>query len=174
MGFENHEFEAEKGPSWARPNWPLSDTDDLTAALDPTQMQVAVKQAAKAAGKSMAQADVAAAAADSIRAMMLIRTYRVRGHLMADTNPLEYAQRMHPDLDVLSHGLTLWDLDREFKVDGFAGKQHKKLRDVLSVLRDAYCRHVGVEYTHILEPEQQKWLEERIEVRHDKDRKSVV
>ncbi|MFN5759602.1 MAG: hypothetical protein ACK440_08410, partial [Sphingomonadaceae bacterium] len=77
MGFENHEFEAEKGPSWARPNWPLSDTDDLTAALDPTQMQVAVKQAAKAAGKPMAQADVAAAAADSIRAMMLIRTYRV-------------------------------------------------------------------------------------------------
>ncbi len=69
---------------------------------------------------------------------------------------------------MLTHGLTLWDLDREFKVDGFAGKEYKKLRDVLSVLRDAYCRHVGVEYTHILEPEQQKWLQERIEVRHEK------
>ena len=76
MGFESHEFEVEQGPSWARPNWPLSDTDDLTAALDPTQMQVAVKAAAKAAGKPMAEADVAAAAGDSIRAMMLIHTWR--------------------------------------------------------------------------------------------------
>ncbi|OBI72295.1 2-oxoglutarate dehydrogenase E1 component, partial [Mycolicibacterium fortuitum] len=76
--------------------------------------------------------------------------------------------RSHPDLDVNTHGLTLWDLDREFKVDGFSGKQYMKLRDVLSVLRDAYCRHIGVEYTHILEPEQQKWLQERIEIKHDK------
>ncbi|GKT16879.1 Multifunctional 2-oxoglutarate metabolism enzyme, partial [Aduncisulcus paluster] len=76
--------------------------------------------------------------------------------------------RSHPDLDVLTHGLTLWDLDREFKVSGFKGQEYMKLRDVLSVLRDAYCRHAAVEYTHILEPEQQKWLQERIEVKHDK------
>lgn len=75
--------------------------------------------------------------------------------------------RSHPDLDVNTHGLTLWDLDRVFKVDGFAGKEFKKLRDVLGLLRDAYCRHIGVEYTHILEPEQQKWLQERIEVKHE-------
>ncbi|MGI9125476.1 MAG: multifunctional oxoglutarate decarboxylase/oxoglutarate dehydrogenase thiamine pyrophosphate-binding subunit/dihydrolipoyllysine-residue succinyltransferase subunit, partial [Mycobacterium sp.] len=105
------------------------------------------------------------------RVIELIAAYRNRGHLMADIDPLRLDKnrfRMHPDLDVLTHGLTLWDLDREFKVDGFAGKEYKKLRDVLSVLRDAYCRHIGVEYTHILEPEQQKWLQERIEVRHDK------
>jgi len=105
------------------------------------------------------------------RVIELIAAYRNRGHLMADIDPLRLDKarfRSHPDLDVLSHGLTLWDLDREFKVDGFAGKEYKKLRDVLSVLRDAYCRHIGVEYTHILEPEQQKWLEERIEVRHAK------
>jgi 2-oxoglutarate decarboxylase len=105
------------------------------------------------------------------RVIELIAAYRNRGHLMADTDPLRLDKtrfRSHPDLDVLSHGLTLWDLDREFKVDGFAGAQHKKLRDVLSVLRDAYCRHVGVEYTHILEPEQQQWLQERIEKRHEK------
>ena len=105
------------------------------------------------------------------RVLELIAAYRNRGHLMADIDPLRLDKsrfRMHPDLDVLTHGLTLWDLDRVFKVDGFAGQQYKKLRDVLSVLRDAYCRHVGVEYTHILEPEQQKWLQERIEVRHDK------
>jgi 2-oxoglutarate decarboxylase len=105
------------------------------------------------------------------RVIELIAAYRNRGHLMSDTDPLRLDKtrfRSHPDLDVLSHGLTLWDLDREFKVDGFAGAQHKKLRDVLSVLRDAYCRHVGVEYTHILEPEQQQWLQERIEVKHEK------
>jgi 2-oxoglutarate decarboxylase len=105
------------------------------------------------------------------RVIELIAAYRNRGHLMADIDPLRLDKnrfRMHPDLDVLSHGLTLWDLDRVFKVDGFAGAQFKKLRDVLSVLRDAYCRHVGVEYTHILEPEQQRWLQERIEVKHDK------
>lgn len=105
------------------------------------------------------------------RVLELIAAYRNRGHLMADIDPLRLDKnrfRMHPDLDVLTHGLTLWDLDRVFKVDGFAGQEYKKLRDVLSVLRDAYCRHIGVEYTHILEPEQQKWLQERIEVRHDK------
>ncbi|MDF3338390.1 multifunctional oxoglutarate decarboxylase/oxoglutarate dehydrogenase thiamine pyrophosphate-binding subunit/dihydrolipoyllysine-residue succinyltransferase subunit [Mycolicibacterium septicum] len=105
------------------------------------------------------------------RIIELIAAYRNRGHLMADIDPLRLDKtrfRSHPDLDVLTHGLTLWDLDREFKVDGFAGKQYMKLRDVLSVLRDAYCRHVGVEYTHILEPEQQKWLQERIEIKHDK------
>jgi 2-oxoglutarate decarboxylase len=105
------------------------------------------------------------------RVLELIAAYRNRGHLMADIDPLRLDQtrfRSHPDLDVNSHGLTLWDLDREFKVNGFAGAEHKKLRDVLGLLRDAYCRHIGVEYTHILEPEQQKWLQERIEVKHDK------
>ena len=105
------------------------------------------------------------------RVLELIAAYRNRGHLMADIDPLRLDKtrfRSHPDLDVNSHGLTLWDLDREFKVNGFAGAEHKKLRDVLGLLRDAYCRHVGVEYTHILEPEQQKWLQERIEVKHDK------
>ena len=105
------------------------------------------------------------------RVVELIAAYRSRGHLMADIDPLRLDKtrfRSHPDLDVNTHGLTLWDLDRVFKVAGFAGQQHKKLRDVLGLLRDAYCRHVGVEYAHILEPEQQKWLQERIEVKHDK------
>ena len=105
------------------------------------------------------------------RVIELIAAYRNRGHLMADIDPLRLDKsrfRSHPDLDVNTHGLTLWDLDRVFNVNGFAGAEHKKLRDVLGLLRDSYCRHVGVEYTHILEPEQQKWLEERIEVKHEK------
>src|SRR4051812_42539119 len=105
------------------------------------------------------------------RIIELIAAYRNRGHLMADIDPLRLDKtrfRNHPDLDVTTHGMTLWDLDRVFKVNGFAGAEYKKLRDVLGLLRDSYCRHVGVEYTHILEPEQQKWLQERIEVKHDK------
>ncbi len=105
------------------------------------------------------------------RVIELIAAYRNRGHLMADIDPLRLDKsrfRSHPDLDVNTHGLTLWDLDRVFMVNGFAGAEHKKLRDVLGLLRDSYCRHVGVEYTHILEPEQQKWLEERVEVKHEK------
>ena len=105
------------------------------------------------------------------RVIELIAAYRNRGHLMADIDPLRLDKtrfRSHPDLDVNTHGLTLWDLDREFKVNGFGGQTTKKLRDVLGLLRDAYCRHVGVEYAHILEPEQQEWLQERIEVKHEK------
>ncbi|MHA6617247.1 multifunctional oxoglutarate decarboxylase/oxoglutarate dehydrogenase thiamine pyrophosphate-binding subunit/dihydrolipoyllysine-residue succinyltransferase subunit [Pseudonocardia sp. DLS-67] len=102
------------------------------------------------------------------RVIEVIDAHRTRGHLMADTDPLNYRQRRHPDLDILSHGLTLWDLDREFAVGGFAGQQHMKLRDVLGVLRDAYCRTIGTEYMHIADPEQRAWLQERIEVPHQK------
>ncbi|WP_424922913.1 multifunctional oxoglutarate decarboxylase/oxoglutarate dehydrogenase thiamine pyrophosphate-binding subunit/dihydrolipoyllysine-residue succinyltransferase subunit [Actinomycetospora succinea] len=102
------------------------------------------------------------------RIIELIDAYRTRGHLMADTDPLSHPQRKHPDLDIASHGLTLWDLDREFPVDGFAGRDSMKLRDVLGVLRDSYCRTVGVEYMHILDPEKRAWLQERIERPHEK------
>jgi len=97
------------------------------------------------------------------RVQELIHAYRVRGHLMADTDPLEYKQRRHPDLDVTTHGLTLWDLDREFPTGGFGGKPVMKLRHILGVLRDSYCRTVGVEYMHIQDPEQRAWLQDRIE-----------
>ncbi|HWB37680.1 MAG TPA: multifunctional oxoglutarate decarboxylase/oxoglutarate dehydrogenase thiamine pyrophosphate-binding subunit/dihydrolipoyllysine-residue succinyltransferase subunit, partial [Rugosimonospora sp.] len=98
----------------------------------------------------------------------LIHAYRVRGHLMADTDPLEFHIRRHPDLDVLEHGLTLWDLDRSFPVGGFAGKQKMKLRAVLGVLRDSYCRRVGVEYMHIMDPEERRWIAERVEKPYEK------
>ncbi|GAB3985223.1 multifunctional oxoglutarate decarboxylase/oxoglutarate dehydrogenase thiamine pyrophosphate-binding subunit/dihydrolipoyllysine-residue succinyltransferase subunit [Actinoallomurus acanthiterrae] len=98
----------------------------------------------------------------------LIHAYRVRGHLMADTNPLEYTQRRHPDLDVLKHGLTLWDLEREFATGGFGGQSTMKLRDILGVLRNSYCRTVGIEYMHIQDPGERAWIQERVEVPHDK------
>ncbi|MBC8093130.1 MAG: multifunctional oxoglutarate decarboxylase/oxoglutarate dehydrogenase thiamine pyrophosphate-binding subunit/dihydrolipoyllysine-residue succinyltransferase subunit, partial [Pseudonocardia sp.] len=102
------------------------------------------------------------------RVIELIDAYRTRGHLMADTDPLNYRQRRHPDLDVLNHELTLWDLDREFACGGFGGKERMKLRDVLGLLRDSYCRTIGTEYMHIADPAQRRWLQERIEVPHQK------
>ncbi|MFI8002879.1 multifunctional oxoglutarate decarboxylase/oxoglutarate dehydrogenase thiamine pyrophosphate-binding subunit/dihydrolipoyllysine-residue succinyltransferase subunit [Streptomyces sp. NPDC086010] len=98
------------------------------------------------------------------RVQQLINAFRVRGHLMADTDPLVYRQRSHPDLDLAGHGLSLWDLDREFATDDLAGNDSlMKLRDILRVMRDAYCRTVGVEYMHIQEPEQRRWFQEHLE-----------
>jgi 2-oxoglutarate dehydrogenase E1 component len=100
------------------------------------------------------------------RVIELIHAYRVRGHLMADTNPLDFELRRHPDLDVVTHGLTLWDLDREFPCGGFGGHTMLKLREILGVLRDSYCRTVGIEYMHIQDPEQRRWIQERVERPH--------
>ncbi|MGA8112554.1 MAG: multifunctional oxoglutarate decarboxylase/oxoglutarate dehydrogenase thiamine pyrophosphate-binding subunit/dihydrolipoyllysine-residue succinyltransferase subunit, partial [Actinocatenispora sp.] len=99
------------------------------------------------------------------RVIELIEAYRVHGHLMADTDPLEYRIRKNANLDILQHGLTLWDLDRLFPVGGFAGKQKMKLRDILGVLRDSYCRRIGVEYMHIQDPEERRWVQDRVELK---------
>ncbi|PWD52161.1 multifunctional oxoglutarate decarboxylase/oxoglutarate dehydrogenase thiamine pyrophosphate-binding subunit/dihydrolipoyllysine-residue succinyltransferase subunit [Serinibacter arcticus] len=93
----------------------------------------------------------------------LIHAYRSRGHLMADTDPLAYRQRRHPDLDVANHSLTLWDLDRTFPTGGFTGKPTAPLRDVLARLRDAYCRTIGSEYMHLHDPAQRRWLQQKLE-----------
>src|SRR5262245_20271694 len=96
----------------------------------------------------------------------LIHAYRVRGHLLADTDPLQYTQRKHPDLDIIEHGLTLWDLEREFATGGFGGKPRMLLREILGVLRDAYSRTIGLEYMHIQNPAERAWLQDRVERPH--------
>jgi multifunctional 2-oxoglutarate metabolism enzyme len=100
----------------------------------------------------------------SARVQELIHAYRVRGHLMADTNPLEVVQRKHADLDTIQHGLTLWDLEREFATGGFGGKPIMRLREILGVLRDSYCRTLGIEYMHIQDPDERKWIQAHVEV----------
>ncbi|MDN4611109.1 multifunctional oxoglutarate decarboxylase/oxoglutarate dehydrogenase thiamine pyrophosphate-binding subunit/dihydrolipoyllysine-residue succinyltransferase subunit [Arthrobacter burdickii] len=97
------------------------------------------------------------------RIQQLIHAYRVRGHLMADTNPLEYVQRKHADLDIRTHGLTLWDLDREWPTGGFGGQPMLKFRDMLGVLRDAYCRTTGIEYMHLQDPAERQWFQDELE-----------
>lgn len=112
--------------------------------------------------------DIASAIDKTARVQELINSFRVRGHLMADTDPLEYVQRSHPDLDIASHGLTFWDLDREFVTGGFGDKRTALLRDILGVLRDSYCRTIGIEYMHIQDPVQRKWIQNEVERKYEK------
>ena len=97
------------------------------------------------------------------RVAELIHAYRQRGHLAADNDPLTYRLRRHPDLDITSYGLSLWDLDRSFPTRGLGGRDRATLREILKMLRDAYCRTVGVEYMHIQDPAQRTWWQERLE-----------
>jgi len=116
--------------------------------------------------------DIAVDTADTVnktsRVQELINAFRVRGHLMADIDPLEYRQRSHPDLEIETHGLTFWDLDREFVTGGFGGRRTMLLREILGVLRDTYCRTIGIEYMHIQQPEQRLWFQGILEKPYEK------
>ena len=112
--------------------------------------------------------DIAERVDKTARVQELINSFRVRGHLMADIDPLEYMQRTHPDLEIENHGLTFWDLDREFVTGGFGGKRLMKLREILGVLRDSYCRTIGIEYMHIQDPSQRAWFQANVEVKYQK------
>ncbi|MDP9072885.1 MAG: multifunctional oxoglutarate decarboxylase/oxoglutarate dehydrogenase thiamine pyrophosphate-binding subunit/dihydrolipoyllysine-residue succinyltransferase subunit [Actinomycetota bacterium] len=99
-----------------------------------------------------------------VHVQTLINMYRVRGHLIAHLDPLDWrTPHTHPELNPATYGLTLWDLEREFLTDGLAGRDRMKLSEILGVLRDAYCRTVGVEYMHIQEPDQKRWIQEQVE-----------
>ncbi len=102
--------------------------------------------------------------AKQVHVQTLINMYRVRGHLIADLDPISAEiPDTHPELDPATYGLTLWDLDREYFTDGLAGRDTMTLGDILGVLRDAYCRTIGVEYMHIQDPEQKQWIQQEIE-----------
>ncbi|MFW2829281.1 2-oxoglutarate dehydrogenase E1 component [Sphingomonas sp. ID0503] len=162
---------AASGPSWQRKNWPPVETDALTAALDPTQMAPAPKPAKGkpapvAAPQPSGGIDISSAAADSIRIMNLIRTYRVRGHLAADLDPLGLEKRDLPaDLSPEFWGFSGTDLDRSIYLGGTLGLEKATVREVVDILRRNYCGHVGLEYMHIGDVEERKFLQERMEGR---------
>jgi 2-oxoglutarate dehydrogenase E1 component len=159
--------EREQGPSWARDNWPLHDLDEVNAGLDPTRMAIEkvaakAKEAAVAGGKS--DADIRQAAQDSIRAMMLIRTYRVRGHLAADLDPLGLSKRDLPaDLTPEFHGFSADELDRPIYLGGTMGFEYATVRELVECLRANYCGKVGLEYMHINDLDERRFLQERME-----------
>jgi 2-oxoglutarate dehydrogenase E1 component len=160
-----HEFEP--GPSWARPHWPVAELDPVNAGLDPTQAEIApVAEKAKAAAAA-AGADpdaIRRAADDSIRAMMLIRTYRVRGHLAAKLDPLGLHRSEAPaDLTPAYHGFTDADLDRPIYLCGALGFSQASIRQLVAALRSTYCGHIGFEYMHINDLEERRFIQDRIE-----------
>ena len=174
MGNENQNFlpelgdqePAQRGPSWARPNW-LSDVvdsaDDLTAALDPTQMRVAVKDAAVKAGKAADPKAIEQAADNSIRAMLLIRLFRVRGHLWAELDPLELSQRQIPeDLTLEWHGFDGQE-ELEVYVGGTLGFEWVTVGELYTALKANYCGKVGLEYMHISDVEERRFLQDKFE-----------
>ncbi|HEV7763744.1 MAG TPA: multifunctional oxoglutarate decarboxylase/oxoglutarate dehydrogenase thiamine pyrophosphate-binding subunit/dihydrolipoyllysine-residue succinyltransferase subunit [Thermoanaerobaculia bacterium] len=101
-------------------------------------------------------------------ALQLINAYRVRGHLLADLDPLEYKVGKHAELDPQYYGFTIWDLDRDFVCGGLCGKQTGKLRDILDTLRETYCGKIGPEYMHMQETAQKRWLQDRMEPSRNK------
>jgi 2-oxoglutarate dehydrogenase E1 component len=170
MGNENFDFvpdDPQPGPSWQRSNWPQvggAYEDDLTQALDPTALKLDLKASAKKSGVKIDESRIEEAAADAIRAMMLIRTYRVRGHLGADLDPLGLTSRELPrDLTPEYHGFTGAALDRPVYVGGNLGLEWTTVRELVDILRHNYCGAVGLEYMHIADVEERRFLQERME-----------
>ncbi len=165
---------AASGPSWARTDWPPSPVDDLTAALTGEWATPPAKEA-KAAGEKIAakaaEAGIAVtddqikrAVLDSIRAIMIIRAYRIRGHLAADLDPLGLTEnKSHPELDPKSYGFTEADMDRPIFIDNVLGLTHASMREIIDIVKRTYCGTFALQYMHISDPEQAAWLKERIE-----------
>jgi 2-oxoglutarate dehydrogenase E1 component len=159
-----------RGPSWSRPDWPPATTSELLSALDgnwaPLEKSISkkIEAAAQTRGEPVPADDLRRATLDSIRALMMIRAYRIRGHLAADLDPLhQKPAETHPELDPATYGFTEEDLDRRIFIDYVLGLESATLREILEILRRTYCSTFGVEFMHISDPEQKAWLQERIE-----------
>ncbi len=163
-----------QGPSWARKDWPPQPDDELTAALDgqwPAEAAAdgkalarKITEKADATGAKVGEEQVRKAVLDSLRALMLIRAYRIRGHLAADLDPLGIRETTHhPELDPASYGFTEADMDRPIFIDNVLGLEVATLSNILQILKRTYCGTFALQYMHISDPEQAAWLKERIE-----------
>ena len=159
-----------RGPTWRRPDWPRPERNDLVAALDGDWTEVGetlgakVKAQAQAKGVELASADIERATRDSIRALMLIRAYRARGHFHANLDPLGLEPpKNEEELDPASYGFGEADLDRPIFLDKVLGLEFGTVRQIIGILRRTYCQTLGVEFLHISNGAQKGWIQERIE-----------
>src|ERR1700730_8547324 len=163
-----------EGPSWGRQSWPLTPRDELTSALDGNWAEVGkslgTKIAAKAQAKAQAKGGQLAAAGghratrDSVRALMLIRAYRMRGHFHAKLDPLGIeAPRDREELDPRSYGFVETDFDRKIFLDHVLGMEYASLKEIVAICERTYCQTLGVEFMHISNAAQKSWIQERIE-----------
>ena len=158
------------GPSWARKDWPPAPTGDLVSAFDGNWTVVEkvvgtkIEAKAKETGKGLSVDEVRKATMDSVRALMMIRAFRMRGHLAADLDPLKLAERpAQPELDPASYGFSEADLDRPIFLDKVLGLEQATIRQIIDILKRTYCHTLGVEFMHISDPVQKAWLQQRIE-----------
>ena len=157
------------GPSWQRKDWPRPESGELVAALDGNwpAAPITPKPGKAAPGEKavgLSPDDVRKATMDSVRALMMIRAYRMRGHLAADLDPLRLKQEQtHPELDPASYGFSEADMDRPIFLDKVLGLEHATVRQIVDILKRTYCGTLGVEFMHISDPEQKGWIQERIE-----------
>ncbi len=172
MGDSERDVTAEAaGPSWARRDWPPVPNDDLTGALTGEWAEADAKAAGKKIAEKAAEKGVPVsedaikrAVLDSIRALMLIRAYRIRGHLVADLDPLGMrSQTPHPELDPRTYGFSDADMDRPIFIDNVLGLQIASMRQIVEIVKRTYCGTFAMQYMHISDPEQSAWLKERIE-----------
>ena len=158
-----------RGASWEKPNWPAQPQGDLIAALDGNWGAIEKVVAAKIAaapekGASVSLADVQQATRDSVRALMMIRAYRMRGHLHADLDPLGLAPpNDHEELHPATYGFTEADYGRKIFIDRVLGLEYATIPEMLEILRRTYCGSIGWEFMHIEDPAEKLWLQERIE-----------
>ncbi len=161
-------------PSWQRQDWPLPPVDERTAALDGNwvalekllapKIEAKAEAAVPAAAPQQSTEDIRQATMDSVRALMLIRAYRIRGHLAADLDPLKLKEPEHqPELDPATYGFTETDLDRPIYLDKVLGLESATMRQIIDILKRTYCSTLGIEYIHITDPKQKQWIQERIE-----------
>ncbi len=163
------------GPSWARADWPPQPGDEITAALTgewPAESRPAEAKAAgekiaakaEATGATVTDAQMRRAVTDSIRALMLIRAYRIRGHLAADLDPLGMREETaHPELDPATYGFAAEDMDRPVFIDNVLGLELATVGEILAIVKRTYCGTFALQYMHISDPAQSAWLKERIE-----------
>ncbi|GLQ16650.1 2-oxoglutarate dehydrogenase E1 component [Maritalea porphyrae] len=159
-----------KGPSWARKDWPKAESGELVSALDgdwgelEAKSTKAVATKAKAEGRDLTSADVQQATRDSIHAIMMIRAYRMRGHLHADLDPLGLAVLEEaPELDPASYGFTPADYERKIFIDNYLGLEYATIPEMIDILKRTYCSTFAIEFMHISDPDEKGWLQERIE-----------
>ena len=167
---KDHVLKQAAGPSWKRSRLPDAENGELVAALDgdwgvlERQLGNRIQGRAQSMGVELTGEVALSATRDSVRALMMIRSYRVRGHLAADLDPLGLEnKKVHSELEPASYGFTERDLDRRIYLDQMLGLEFATLREILDILKRTYCAKIGVEFMHISSPEQKRWLQDRIE-----------
>ena len=158
-----------KGASWRRPDWPIPASGEMVSALggefvDEKALSAKLKGKAKEKGVELSDEAVQQATRDSVRAIMMIRAFRMRGHFHADLDPLNLAEaKDHEELHPSSYGFTEADYDRKIFIDHVLGLEFATIPEMLAILRRTYCSTLGVEFMHISDPAEKSWIQERIE-----------